>query len=206
MELQISQAGRRFNRDWIFRNLSCEIPSGAHVLVTGPNGSGKSTLLQAMSGFLSLSEGDIAYHENGTSIPIDTIWRKVALCTPYLDLFEDLTLNEAVRFQEGFRPFLAGWTSDAVLERTGLSAHRTKQLKHFSSGMRQRVKLALAILSDASLVLLDEPTSNLDREAIAWYRNLLAENTANRTVIVSSNDNLDEYLRADISIDITALK
>ena len=206
MELRISNAGRRFNRDWIFRNLTCEIPTGAHVLITGPNGSGKSTLLQALSGFLSLSEGDVSYHEGGASIPIDNIWRKVALCTPYLDLFEDLTLNEAVQFQEGFRPFLAGWTSDAVIERTGLTAHRAKQLKHFSSGMRQRVKLALALLSDASLVLLDEPTSNLDREAIAWYRSLLTEHTANRTVVVSSNHNADDYLRADVAIDITQLK
>ncbi|MGF1564454.1 MAG: ATP-binding cassette domain-containing protein [Flavobacteriales bacterium] len=206
MELHIRNAGRRFNRDWIFRGLDCSIPTNAHVLITGPNGSGKSTLLQAISGFLSLSEGEIAYTNKNAPVHPEHLWRQVALCTPYLDLFEDLTLHEAVQFQEGFRDFRDGWTTASVIERTGLETHRSKQLKNFSSGMRQRVKLALALLSDASLILLDEPTSNLDRQGVDWYRNLLTEHAENRTIVISSNHNTDEYLRADIAIDITSLK
>lgn len=206
MELQIARAGKRFNRDWIFRGLDCHIPSGAHVLITGPNGSGKSTLLQAFSGFLSLSEGEISYMHNGIPIDTSSVWRYVAMCTPYLDLFEELTLKETVSYQHGFRVFMDGWSPQSVIERTGLAAHENKQLKNFSSGMRQRLKLALALMSDASLILLDEPVSNLDRQGTAWYRELLSEFANDRTVVVSSNHNADEYLRSDIAIDITSLK
>lgn len=206
MELQIARAGKRFNRDWIFRGLNCHIPSGAHVLITGPNGSGKSTLLQALSGFLSLSEGAISYTDRGTPLEANLVWRHVALCTPYLDLFEELTLEEHVNYQNGFRSFMDGCSPESVIVRTGLSEHKNKRLKNFSSGMRQRLKLALALMSDASLILLDEPVSNLDRQGTAWYRELLSEFADDRTVVVSTNHNADEYLRSDIAIDITSLK
>lgn len=206
MQLSITRAGRRFNRDWIFRGLTLEVASGSHLLIVGPNGSGKSTLLQCVSGFLSLSEGYIERYHAGTMLSEDATHRHLAMCAPYLEVFDDLTLIESIAFQERFRPFRMGLRADDVARLCELEAHRHKPIRHFSSGMRQRLKLALAILSDASLLLLDEPTSNLDRQAIAWYRHLLETHSGQRTVVVSSNHNTEEYLRADLIIDISTLK
>ncbi len=202
----MTSGGRRFNRDWIFRGLNTELTPGTHTLIVGPNGSGKSTLLQSLSGFLELSEGQVHYTIDEGAVSPNESYRHLAVCAPYLELFDDLTLAESVRFQSRFRPFQKGMTPAQVIEICELSAHADKPVRNFSSGMKQRLKLALTILADASLVLLDEPTSNLDRQAIQWYRNLLSAHADQRTIVVSSNHNPDDYLRADLTIDITTLK
>lgn len=206
MELLLDTCGRRYGRDWIFRNLSTRIHSGSHGIFVGSNGSGKSTLLQVCSGFLSPSEGEIQFHLQGRSIAIDQAYHHLSLAAPYLDLFDDLSLEESIDFHRRFQALRNNIRTSDVIERCELGAHAKKQVKHFSSGMRQRLRLGLAILSDTSLLCLDEPTSNLDRSAIAWYRNLLQDECAERTVLVSTNHNADDYLRTDFTIDLADLK
>lgn len=206
MEIEIASGGRRFGRDWIFRNIQVSIPSGSHCTIVGPNGSGKSTLLQCISGFLELSEGSLHYRLNGASISDRLLYKHCSLASPYLDIFEDLSLKESIDFQRRFRPFRSQLTTEAIIEVCELKAHADKAVRNFSSGMRQRVKLALAILTDSELLMLDEPTSNLDRASVAWYRALLTQNSDGRTVIVSTNHNTDEYLRSDLEIDILDYK
>jgi ABC-type multidrug transport system ATPase subunit len=183
MKISLTNAGKRFNRDWIFRNLSCEFNSGNAYAITGPNGSGKSTLLQIISGSMVVSEGEVNYE-----IPEEQVYRHISITAPYLEVIEEMTAKEFLHFHAQFKPFLPSLSVDAILEKVGLSNAANKQIRYYSSGMKQRVKLAQSIFSDVSCVLLDEPCTNLDAEGIALYQGLIKDYCAGRLVIVSSND------------------
>lgn len=207
MQVHLDNVGKRYGREWIFRGVQATLQENTHTLIVGPNGSGKSTLLQVISGFITASEGALtAEHPAGRPITEENYYRHLSLAAPYLDVFEDLTLAESIQFQARFRSFRNSLTAESIIEVLQLEAHRNKAVKYFSSGMRQRLRLGLAVLADSPLLLLDEPTSNLDRAAIAWYRELLEAHSTDRTVVVSSNHNIDDYLRADQTIDIVAYK
>jgi ABC-type multidrug transport system ATPase subunit len=204
MEVRFEHVGRRFGRDWIFRGVNASIAQNQHVIFVGPNGSGKSTLLQITSGFLSPSEGEVVFFGLNGRIGPNNLHQCISYAAPYLDLYEDLTLLEAIDFHMRFRQLRAEWNREEVMQLMELSRHRDKQIRNFSSGMRQRVRLALAILTDSEVLCLDEPTSNLDRNAISWFRDLLEQNSTNRIVLVSTNHNVDDYLRADLTLQMNS--
>ena len=193
MEIVLDQIGRRFNREWIFRNISAGFASGNAYAILGTNGSGKSTLLQIISGHLYPSAGKVHYTDNDSMIPDEQVFSYISLAAPYAELIEEFTLAEMVSFHLKFRKLINGFDSGSLIEMTGLGRSRGKALKYYSSGMKQRVKLALAILSDVPVVLLDEPASNLDAEGIAWYRELVAGYVAGRIFIICSNSQPAEY-------------
>lgn len=189
MKITLTDAGKRFNRDWIFRHLHYEFIAGRSYAITGPNGSGKSTLLQAIAGAIGISEGKIAYDvNNGLTVEADKVYRHLSIAAPYLDVIEEMTAGEFLRFHASFKPLLPGWTAKKILGEVGLRGASDKQIRFYSSGMRQRVRLAQAIFSDTPLVLLDEPCTNLDADGIVLYRQLIAGHCKGRLVIVSSND------------------
>jgi ABC-type multidrug transport system ATPase subunit len=197
MKITLTDAGKRFNRDWIFRHLDYEFLSHQHYAITGPNGSGKSTLLQVIAGAIAISEGTVQYSE----CPPDQAYRHLAISAPYLDLIEEMTATEFLRFHHAFKPFLATLSIPAILSAVGLEAAADKQIRFFSSGMKQRLKLAQALLSDTPVILLDEPCTNLDEEGIALYQQMIREYSADRLVIVSSNDP-QEYAFCEKRINI----
>ncbi|MHA4812268.1 ABC transporter ATP-binding protein [Flavitalea flava] len=187
MRITLIDAGKRFNRDWIFRHLSYEFIEGQTYAITGPNGSGKSTLLQALGGAIAISEGKIQF-----PVEEDKFYRYISLAAPYLELIEEMTVLEFLQFHQSFKPFLSGLSIKDITARVGLEKASHKQIRFYSSGMKQRVKLAQAIFSDTPVILLDEPCTNLDTDGIALYRSLIKEFAVGRMVIVSSND-LQEY-------------
>ena len=188
MKITLQQAGKRYNRNWIFRRLDAQLVAGSPVAITGQNGSGKSTLLQVIAGVLEHSEGTLQYEQDGRVLEPSSLYRQVAICAPYLELIEELTLLEFLHFHEGFKPWLPGITADFVVESTGLQDARNKQIRDFSSGMKQRVKLAQAVLSNAPVLLLDEPTSNLDTKGVAMYHQWMQDFTGGRLLVIASND------------------
>jgi ABC-type multidrug transport system ATPase subunit len=193
MKISLTKAGKRYNRDWIFRNLSYEFNSHTSYAITGPNGSGKSTLLQAIGGALMVSEGKIDYTRSGkTGIAADVIFRHLSIAAPYLELIEEFTVKEFLEFHQQFKPFLPSHSINQIIDIVGLHSASDKQIRYYSSGMKQRVKLAQAIFSDVELILLDEPCTNLDQEGIALYQQLIKDYCQQRLVIVSSND-IAEY-------------
>ena len=203
MTISLSDAGKRFNRDWIFRHLTCEFQTGQSYAITGPNGSGKSTLLQAISGAMDLSEGNLHYEiENKKyKAPSDEIYKHVSVTAPYLEVVEEMTLTEFLSFHQKFKPFVSSLSVKEIINTIGLEKASNKQIRYYSSGMKQRVKLAQCILSDTSLVLLDEPCTNLDTEGIALYHQLISEYCKNRLVIVSSNDEVEyKFCKKIISV------
>jgi ABC-type multidrug transport system ATPase subunit len=193
MQIVLEKISRKFNYDWIFRNVNYTMQSGQAYAILGSNGSGKSTLLQIISGHLHPTSGTITYSHNKTGIPVDDIFRHVSYSGPYLEILEEFTLEEMIRFHHQFKPFIGGQSPEDLIRITTLGRNRNKPVKYFSSGMKQRVKLALAIVSQTSILLLDEPASNLDRQGIEWYRNLVAQYRENRIVIVCSNSQHQEH-------------
>lgn len=192
MEITLENAGKRYRLDWIFRNLHYTFRRGERYALLGPNGSGKSTLLKVLSGQLSLSRGSIAFRApDGNAIQPDYVYQQVSYAGPYIELIEEFTLEEAIRFHAGLKPLLPGLTVGHVFDLLALPRARNKELRYFSSGMKQRVKLALAVCSDTPILLLDEPATNLDLNGIEWYKNLVGTFCADRLVVIASNDPAD---------------
>ncbi len=218
MKITLIDAGKRFNRDWIFRHLNYEFSTGTSYAITGPNGSGKSTLLQSIAGAIAISEGSIQYEHPGTDtkegpggkeapglIPPEATYRYLSLAAPYLQVVEEMTAPEFLHFHASFKPFLSGVLPIDIIRRVGLEAAADKQIRFYSSGMKQRVRLAQALFTDTPIVLLDEPCTNLDEEGISLYRELIAQYAAGRLVIVSSND-AQEYEFCTEKINIMGYK
>lgn len=188
MTISLSDTGKRYNRDWIFRHLDVQFLSGSSYAITGPNGSGKSTLLQTISGASLLNEGSIHYQYEGRTIDPEHHYRYLSYCAPYLELIEEMTATELLEFHRGFKSWKPGIQTSTALQAVGLEKSANKQIRYFSSGMKQRLKLAQAFFSDTPVLLLDEPCTNLDKEGIALFRDLLQAYTKDRLVIISSND------------------
>jgi ABC-type multidrug transport system ATPase subunit len=197
---------KRFNREWIFRNLSCDFKSGEIYAITGPNGSGKSTLLQTLAGMIPQSSGTIKYSSDpGACIEVDCIYQHISFAAPYLDLIEEFTLREHVDFHFKSRRARMGRSTDDIIHLMYLEKASEKRIGDYSSGMKQRVKLGLALFTDASIVFLDEPGSNLDTVAFDWYYENLLTLPHETTVLIASN-NPKEYPESVEILNISAFK
>ena len=188
MKIVLENIGKRFNREWIFRNVSYEFSLGNKYSVLGTNGSGKSTLLQIISGSMTQTEGDIS----SPFLPVSAS-PLLSYAAPYLELAEEMTWKEAVKFHGKFKKFVNNFDEEKIIELSGLKSSAEKEIRNFSSGMKQRAKLSLAILSNTPLLLLDEPATNLDENSVKWYQNLIEEFAKEKLVIVCSNYNKEEY-------------
>lgn len=216
MQIQLKNTGKRFNREWIFRNCDYTFNAGNAYAITGPNGSGKSTLLQTIAGAINASEGSVTvYREqstvnrlplteegalltendqrntvNGQRLTVDPslLYKHLSIAAPYLELVEEMTAIEALEFHAAFKPLLKGITIEEILNIIGLKAAAHKQIRYYSSGMKQRMKLAQAIFSDVPILLLDEPCTNLDATGYSLYHQLIKDYCADKLVIVCSND------------------
>ncbi len=189
MNIALQGVGKRYRNAWVFRGLTAELKAGQRVALLGANGSGKSTLLRMLAGAMSPSEGAVSWStSNGTAVAPDLVYRHLALAAPYMDPIGPYTLDEQLAFHEGLKPWRAGLDREAVLGLCGLKAHRNKRLQDFSSGMRQRVRLALALYTEASLLLLDEPGTNLDAAGMAWMAEQVHAAGEGRLLVVASND------------------
>lgn len=187
MKIILDNISRRFNQDWIFESINYTFETGQSYAILGPNGSGKSTLLQIIAGNLSASSGTVQYQKDGQYLEIDAIYQQLSLSAPYLELIEEFTLSETIAFHAKFKNMLPGITPAKLIEILGFNSNENKLIRNFSSGMKQRTKLALAVLSDTPILLLDEPTANLDQQGQDWYRELISSYTKNKLLIIGSN-------------------
>ncbi|RZF58412.1 ABC transporter ATP-binding protein [Sphingobacterium corticibacterium] len=207
MSITLQNLGRRYNREWIFRRLDYTFSLGKKYAVLGSNGSGKSTLLKVLSGSLAPSEGKIAYEDKDIQpiLPED-VFQQLTIAAPYMELIEEFTLRELIAFHFKFKSYLPGFDLNEVVRTLQLEKAVDKEIRFFSSGMKQRVKLALACCSSSSIVLLDEPMSNLDVAGEDWYLSLIGHTMqANRVLIIGSNQQ-KEYGFCDEQINIMSYK
>jgi ABC-type multidrug transport system ATPase subunit len=201
MKISLTDAGKRFNRDWIFRHLTYEFSAGQSYAIIGPNGSGKSTLLQVLSGSMQVNEGIGEWSMDNKRLEPEKVYNYISICAPYLEVVEEMTLIEFLDFHACFKPFLPLITSEKIISILGLENAVNKQIRNYSSGMKQRVKLAQSIFSDVPVVLLDEPCTNLDSTGIQLYHSLINEYCKNRMVVVSSNDEVEfSFCKEKISL------
>lgn len=187
-EIQLDGASKRFQFEWIFKNLSFALSQGNSLAITGSNGSGKSTLLKCVSGSIPLTSGKIHFKKNQDIISESDWFSNLSFAAPYMELPEEFMLEELLRFHFRFKSPLNFMSIEEMMDIMYLTPHKSKPVSHFSSGMKQRLKLGLAFFSDVPLVLLDEPTSNLDKKGIEWYLELIASFSANRILLICSND------------------
>jgi len=187
MKIELTNIGRRFNREWIFRGIDQTFTTGNAYAILGANGSGKSTLLQVLNGSLAPSEGKLGYFSDAGEIAVENIFQNLSLAAPYLELIEEFTLSEVIDFHFKFKSYRPGVDKSGLMELLNLQASKNKPIRYFSSGMKQRLKLALAFCADTALLMLDEPTSNLDAQGVDWYLSLIEQYAAGRLTIICSN-------------------
>lgn len=205
MQIILEQIGRRFNREWIFKNINYSFKSGQSYAILGINGSGKSTLLQVISSSLTPSTGTLKYIVEEKEIDVENVYQHLSIAAPYLELIEEFTLLEVLDFHFSFKKRLNNLNNQALINLLNMDSSKNKQLKYFSSGMKQRVKLILAFCSDTTILLLDEPTSNLDEQGIAWYLDLVNQFSKDRLIIVCSNQ-AHEYAFCKHQLSVTDFK
>lgn len=191
MKITLTDIGKRFNRQWIFKGINLIFEPQTSYAVTGNNGSGKSTLLQLIYNFQTISKGEIVYSLNQQVINEDELIHKFAFASPYLDLIEEFTLTEMLGFHFSFFNKQQGIDINEMITHGGLTGNENKQIRYFSSGMKQRVKLLMALYADTPVLLLDEPCSNLDGQGISWYRNEMKQQLGRRTIIIASNQKFE---------------
>ncbi|MEO5585783.1 MAG: ABC transporter ATP-binding protein [Flavobacteriales bacterium] len=206
MRISLVQVAKQFSREKVFTGVDHVFEAGSRTALLGPNGSGKSTLLQVVAGALVPTKGTVEHALGEKPLEQERVYRKVSIAAPYLDLYEDLSLREALETHARFKPYMPGITAEDVARTAYLEPHLEKPVSNFSSGMKQRLKLALAILSDTPLLLLDEPATNLDAEGIAWFRELLLQNLEGRTLLVASNRQAEETFACTASVEIKRWK
>ena len=183
MQIILTNAGKRYNREWIFRHINHEFIPGRSYAITGPNGSGKSTLLQVIAGAIQHNEGEVKYMDTASGI---NPYKYLSIATPYLELIEEMTAAELLGFHATFKQLTR--SIPEILTELNLQNAANKQVRYFSSGMKQRLKLAQAFFSSSPVLLLDEPTTNLDEDGIELYHLLINKYTKEKLVIISSND------------------
>ena len=206
LTIHIDNLGKKFVNEWIFRHVSLSILPGEKWVILGSNGSGKSTLLQSLASFLIPTQGSVVWKNNEHIISDDLLYKQLSMASPYMELIEDFTLMELVVHQKNFKPFLNNLSVDDIIRHLYLEEAAHKYIKNYSSGMRQRVKLGLAIMADCPVLFLDEPCSNLDAKAIAWYQQLIETFASQKTILVCSNAVKEEYLFCDHKIEIENYK
>jgi ABC-type multidrug transport system ATPase subunit len=205
VNISVENLGKKFNREWIFRDLSFTFQSGQTYAITGPNGSGKSTLLQILWGQMPPSLGKVKYTSANGEMPSEEIYQQISVATPYLDLIDEFTLSEQLRFHFRLKSSRYAMSEVEMLEKMNLLHARNKYISNLSSGMKQRVKLALAFFSQAEVVFLDEPGTNLDNQAFEWYGEQLQNLPDNALVFIASNQAI-EYPANAQKLDIMRFK
>lgn len=188
MKIITAEISKKFDKDWIFKNLSITFTLGNNYAIVGNNGSGKSTLLQSIAGYTLCTKGKIIFENQNTIINPINHHQYLSIAAPYLELIEEMTGLELLQFHHQFKPFINTLNFEQILQNVQLKNAANKLIKNYSSGMKQRLKLAQAIFSNTPILLLDEPCSNLDEHGIALYHQLIQQYCTQKLIIICSND------------------
>ncbi len=191
--ITLKQVGKRHGRQWVLRQVDLTVPAGSIQALLGANGSGKSSLLRIMCAFDRPSEGEISWTAQDEPLGAMDVPTHMAYCAPDQGLIADLDVGEHIALHQRLRRPMPGTSPGEVLELSLLADRGNVRVRDLSSGMRQRLALALAFTTDARALFLDEPTSHLDRTGKAWYQALVSDWRRGRTLIVASNHDPTEY-------------
>ncbi len=205
LEIYLENISKRYGRNWVFKDLSYHFQSAKRYSITGRNGSGKSTLLSILCGKTPYSKGKIRYTDQGLALSVDEVYKRFSISTTSMLVIEEFTLEEIVNFHFKFRDLVGGLNTKDFLNALEMTGQKHKVISNFSSGMKQRLKLGLAICTQSNVLLLDEPGANLDRPSKDWFQSLLQKYLGSRTIIIASNDP-EDYQICTESVNITKYK
>ncbi|MCS6833989.1 MAG: ATP-binding cassette domain-containing protein [Flammeovirgaceae bacterium] len=204
MHIELRGIGKKFKNEWIFHHLTCDFDISTPVAIIGKNGSGKTTLLKILSGLLTPTQGTIIYRKNEILLSSENIYEEITWAAPYIEVIEEFDLRAIVHFYAQLKGLTI--SIEELLAFLAFSRnHLQKPLKQFSSGMKQKVKLALAFYGKGQILLLDEPTSNLDKENTQWYKNHV-ESLMNKKIIIIASNQPEEYEFCKKTINIHDFK
>ena len=173
----------------IFKNINFDIQSGDKIALVGPNGSGKSTLLKIIANTIKPSLGNVAFLLDNLEIKKEKINEHFGFVSPYLNLYEDLFPVEHIDIIAKIRNVqINKQQAVALLEQFDLHKHQAKPIRVYSSGMKQRMKLLLALLHSPKILFLDEPFSNLDEVGINLFKSIIDNQTKFGILVIASND------------------
>ena len=202
VRLEAKTLKKVFNRRVIFQNISFTLGSGRGLLVSGRNGSGKSTLVKILANVLSPTDGTVTI-SSGLPPGHETHLLQVGMVSPYLMMYDEFSARENLHLalaMRGMRP--DGKAIDALLDRVQLSGRRNDLVRTYSSGMKQRVKYAFALIHRPPILLLDEPMANLDESGIGMAREIMAEQREKGILVVATNDKSDiEHVDLQVNLD-----
>jgi len=197
MFLKISANGlsKAYNRREIFSNVNFQLKENDSLAITGRNGAGKSTLIKIIANIISQTKGEISISDKEKEIPKSKIFSIVGFVAPYLQLYDEFTALENMRIIKNIRNVLISEKNILeLLNKVGLYKNRNDFVRTFSSGMKQRLKYACALLHDPPLLLLDEPNSNLDEEGVKMVWEIIEEQKAKGILVVATNEIEDSKL------------
>lgn len=191
--LRLDKITKKFNNRKIFENVSFSLSAGNSIAITGRNGSGKSTLVKIIAGLLGKTSGDLTISENGTVVKKDEVYKYLGFVSPYLNLYDEFSGYENLKICSDIRGSGHEYI-DSILQRVGLFERRKDLLKIYSSGMKQRLKLAFGIMHSPQILILDEPTSNLDKDGVKVVDDIAEEYKKDRILIIATNDEHEKGL------------
>ncbi len=200
--ISCAEVGKKYGYRWVFKGFTYSFGAGGSYVIAGKNGSGKSTMIRMLSGHLTPNAGQIIWNTGKQRIDPDQIYQHVSITGPYVELPEEFTFPELIDFHRRLKGLPAGIETQDMMAISGLETSASKPIRHFSSGMKQRVRLCLALIPDSQLLLLDEPCSSLDAEARQWYREMLENHCHGKTIVVASNHYAEEYPSKHTIIEI----
>lgn len=202
VNISVKNAGKKYNKSWIFRDFSYDFKKGNTYAILGSNGSGKSTLLKCIMELENLTNGQINYtNSDSKSIDKNLIYKSLTYCAPAQEIIEEFTVKEFLTFHFQFKKLWNASSIEDIIDILELRSHIELPIRDYSSGMKQRVKLAQCFFSDTPIMCLDEPTSNLDEKWIAFYDDYIKKTSPDRLVFIASNQAI-EYKRAQVTIQI----
>ena len=192
MEISLDKVSKRFNQDWLFKDLTFRFSCPGSYAITGPNGSGKTTLMKIIAGMVPTTEGNIQFTIGNGSVDPDSYYQHLSYAAPYMELPEELSLKEFLKFHYSLKTKPDEISISGIASQSGLIKALDKPLHTFSSGMKQRVKLAISFFCACPVLMFDEPTTNLDRAGTDWYLQEIDRLKPQKLILISSNQ-VHEY-------------
>ena len=204
MKLFVDKIGKKFGEKKIFQNISFELTSGKSAAIVGPNGSGKTTLVRIICGLLRPTNGEVIYIENEHPIELQRFHRSLGMVGPYLQLYEELTARENLTFFAKMKGIAdAEGRISYLMNRLNLAGREDDPVKTYSSGMHQRLKYIFALLAEPEVLVLDEPTSNLDSDGINRVYEIMSEQKKDKILLFATNDQMDLKF-GDFQVEISS--
>ena len=195
MKIILNNISKKYNKKYVFKNFSYQFDN-KYYSITGSNGSGKTTLLKIILGYITPQNGNVTYYKNNSKIEDDN-FGFFSFASPYQEIIEEFTLNEIIHFHFKFLSPINKMKENEIINLLELEEYANIKISNFSTGMKQKVKLGLALFSECEFTLLDEPCSNLDDKGISWYHKNVEEFLKFKKIIIASN-NKNEVLNKDI--------